>query len=355
MPSIYGGSATFSEEGMSATLRSDGVGATGQPGHLTSGHDVHESSEIPDEHGEKTPSTPRRPLFGSMREALESEGRLREETGGYVIKRCSGHRQQQPQQKPRNGGAKGKQRRANTHESKEDPRAAIAAAEQQADSAGYTVIRRRPSIDEGKAASPSSSLDPRRKTSPQAQPARRNLRSAGTTLNRSNNKDKKHERSHQQKQPTGWRHASPKPETGSGLGSMLPPASSLPPSHRTPVDLQLPLSTPLLPLAAHDSSGLLAASGWVVGATASADNATKIEEPPVAALWPEHPTPQAGDADRGWASTTATASSAQSTTSWPPADSDQSVGASSSSATATAEQSSGWLGWESPSNKLLQL
>ncbi|RLN75963.1 hypothetical protein BBJ28_00009590 [Nothophytophthora sp. Chile5] len=355
MSSIYGGSATFSGEGKPATPRSDGVSATGQPDHLTSGHDAHASSEIPDEHAEKTPSTSRRPLFGSMREALESEGRLKEEAGGYVVKRCIGHRQQQPQQKPRNGGAKGKQRRAKTHESNEEPRAAIAAAEQQADSAGYTVIRRRASIDEGKAAaSPSSSLEPRRKTSPQMQPARRNPRSAGTTPNRNYNKDKKHERSHQQKQPKGWRHASPKPETSSGLGSMLPPASSSsPPSHTTPADLQLPLSTPLLPLAAQDPSGLLAASGWVVKATASAANAAKIEEPPVAALWPEHPTPQAGDADNGWTSTTATTSSGQSTTSWPPADSDQSVGASSSSA--TAEQSSGWLGWESPANKLLQL
>lgn len=96
---------------------------------------------------ENTPPPNRRPLFGSMREALESSGQVKEEPGGYVIKRHSGRPQQfrSSEVVPRSKYRHAKQR------SGKDTLAAAAAApspEDEADAAGYTVIRRRSSCDE---------------------------------------------------------------------------------------------------------------------------------------------------------------------------------------------------------------
>ncbi|KAL3674734.1 hypothetical protein V7S43_000666 [Phytophthora oleae] len=205
-----------------------------------------------------TPS--RRPLFSSMREALESSGQVKEEPGGYVIKRHSGRQQFRSTDKT-------KQRHTKPPTSKEGTGGASGAVEDGADAAGYTVIRRRSSCDESSLGASSAS---------RSQPAKRNPRAS--TLSRSNKKP-------QQLQRPRRGSLSALPKSSSLLASISPaPSSSVPPGFQ-------PLRPP---------PGLTpAASGWVAKAAIPAEHASKIAEPPVETLWPEMKS--TGKTESGWA------------------------------------------------------
>lgn len=227
-----------------------------------------------------TPS--RRPLFTSMREALESSGQVKEEPGGYVIKRHSGRQQFRP-------ADKAKHRHAKPSASKED----TGAVKHEADAAGYTVIRRRSSCDESSVGASSAS---------HFQPAKRNPRAS--TL-RANKKPQRPRRG----------SMSALPQSSSLLASISPaPSSSVPPGFQ-------PLRPP---------PGLTPAASWVVKAAIPAEHASKIAEPPVEALWPEMKSPN--KTESGWATSVTTSSSLQAQA-WP----DTSGGASSSSVKSTED------------------
>ncbi|KAG3117113.1 hypothetical protein PI124_g4384 [Phytophthora idaei] len=196
----------------------------------------------------------RRPLFSSMREALESSGQMKEEPGGYVIKRHSG-RQQQFRSADSTG--RPKYRHAKQRSNSKGENASPIPVENKADAAGYTVIRRRSSCDEAPTSNPPSS-------------AKRNPRAS--TPSHGN-----------KKQPQRPRRGSMSalPQSSSLLASVSPvPSSSVPPGFQPrPAASRVTLRPP---------PGLTpAVSGWVVKAAVPAGHASKIEEPPVEALWPE--------------------------------------------------------------------
>jgi hypothetical protein len=243
----------------------------------------------------------RRPLFGSMREALESAGQMKEEPGGYVIKRRSslgsGSRQQQKQQqlRPAESTGRAKYRHAKPRPSKE-PVTSSANAEEQADAAGYTVIRRRSSCgDEGPASAPSAAAESHSSTSGPRHPR---ASSSARSGNRKQQRPRRGSMSALQSSST----------TGSSqLSSMEPPASSsVPPGFQPCVQVKPPPG--LTP----------AASGWVVKAAAPAKSASKLEEPPVAALWPEMK--PSATTPSGWsvATTGGTSETALQAQAWPP-------------------------------------
>ncbi|OWZ14590.1 hypothetical protein PHMEG_00011911 [Phytophthora megakarya] len=181
----------------------------------------------------------RRPLFSSMREALESSGQVKEEPGGYVIKRHSGHQQFRSTDT-------GKSKYRHSKRISKDNSSVITTPEDEADAAGYTVIRRS-SCDESNLSTCSHAQarrNPRKKTQQQLRPRRSSI---------------------------------------SGLHSSSLVASMTPPSSVPPGFQPRPASRVLRP-----PPGLTpAASGWVVKAAAPAETANKIEEPPVEALWPD--------------------------------------------------------------------
>ncbi|KAK1947400.1 hypothetical protein P3T76_001410 [Phytophthora citrophthora] len=238
-----------------------------------------------------TADTPnRRQLFGSMREALESSGQVKEEPSGYVIKRHSGRQQFRH-------ADKAKQRHIKPAASKED----TGTVEDEADAAGYTVIRRRSSCDESSLGASSVS---------HSQSAKRNPRAS---TSRANKKP-------QQPQRPRRGSMSALPQSSSLLASVSQapapaPSSSVPPGFQ-------PLRPP---------PGLTsAASGWVAKAAIPAEHANKIAEPPVEALWPEMKS--TGKTESGWVTSVATSSSLQAQA-WP----ETSGGASTSSSAAQAK------------------
>ncbi|EGZ29889.1 hypothetical protein PHYSODRAFT_294860 [Phytophthora sojae] len=254
---------------------------------------------------ENTPPPNRRPLFGSMREALESSGQVKEEPGGYVIKRHSGRPQQfrSSEVVPRSKYRHAKQR------SGKDTLAAAAAApspEDEADAAGYTVIRRRSSCDESSSSRASASASAASSHSSGA--GRRNPRAS--TPARAGGKKKQQQQ--QQRPRRGSMSALPSSSLRASV-AVPQPSSSVPPGFQ-------PLRPP---------PGLTqAASGWVVKAAAPAERATKIEEPPVEALWPEMKS--TGKTPSGWAASTTSESGGLQAQAWP--------GPTSSSSAAQKEQ-----------------
>ncbi|CAI5743513.1 unnamed protein product [Hyaloperonospora brassicae] len=223
----------------------------------------------------KSPPNRRPLLFSSMREALASSGQLKEEPGGYVIKHHSGcSKQQQSRSAERPKHRHTKQR---SHSKSDVSFSSSAnAGDDEADAAGYTVTRRRSSCDH----SQSIPAAPKRSNQRSAVPARGKKKTA------------------QQGRP---RRGSMSVLSPSSL--LAPPAplpsSSVPPGFQPrPVAHVLPPPPGLTP----------AASGWVVKAAAPAEHASKIEEPPVEALWPEMKTTTT-TMDSGWPVATAAPSS----------------------------------------------
>ncbi|KAE9047961.1 hypothetical protein PR003_g926 [Phytophthora rubi] len=219
---------------------------------------------------ENTPPPNRRPLFSSMREALESSGQVKEEPGGYVIKRHSGRQQQF---RSGEGAARSKNRHAKQRPGKDTLAAAAPSPEDEADAAGYTVIRRRSSCDESSSSRAAASVT----TSHSSAAGRRNPRAS--TPARAGKKP-------QQQRPRRDSMSALPSSTLRASGASPSPSSSVPPGFQ-------PLRPP---------PGLTqAASGWVVKAAAPAERANKIEEPPVEALWPEMKS--SGKTPSGWAAT----------------------------------------------------
>uniref|UniRef100_A0AAV1UQG3 Uncharacterized protein n=1 Tax=Peronospora matthiolae TaxID=2874970 RepID=A0AAV1UQG3_9STRA len=227
----------------------------------------------------KVPPNDRPLLFSSMREALASSGRLKEEPGGYVIKHHSGRSQQQQSrnlERPKNRHTK--QRSHSKSDAGFNNSSTVNAGEDEADAAGYTVTRRRSSCDHSqsipvapKRSNQRPSFSARgRKKAPQHQQPARPRRGSMSTLSQS--------------------HLLAIPTTL--------PSSSVPPGFQPrPVSRVLQTPPGLTP----------AASGWVVKAAAPAGNANKLEEPPVEALWPEMKA--TATTDSGWAVTTTPSSS----------------------------------------------
>uniref|UniRef100_M4BNI1 RxLR effector candidate protein n=1 Tax=Hyaloperonospora arabidopsidis (strain Emoy2) TaxID=559515 RepID=M4BNI1_HYAAE len=219
----------------------------------------------------KSPPNHRPLLFNSMREALASSGRLKEEPGGYVIKHHSGcSKQQQSRNVERPKHRHTKQRSHSKSDAGFNNSSTVNAGEDEADAAGYTVTRRRSSCDH----SQSNPAAPKRSNQ------RPSLQARGK------------KKPPQQQQPARPRRGSMSTLSQSHLlASPTPlPSSSVPPGFQ-PHSVSRVLQPP---------PGLTpAASGWVVKAAASAGNANKIEEPPVEALWPEMKTTTTTDS--GWA------------------------------------------------------
>ncbi|KAG7388908.1 hypothetical protein PHYPSEUDO_011555 [Phytophthora pseudosyringae] len=258
--------------------------------------------------GADTAPPSRRPLFSSMREALESSGQVKEEPGGYVIKRHSGRQQQYQQLRSAESAGRPKYRHAKQRSSSKGDSAAPSPVEDEADAAGYTVIRRRSSCDESSLHAPVAASH----TQPAA---RRNPRASAAS----------HANKKPQQQPKRPRRGSMStlPQSSSLVASISPaPSSSVPPGFQ-------PHFAALRP-----PPGLTpAASGWVAKAAAPAERASKIAEPPVEALWGE--LKSTAQADSGWAVTTTAASSSLQAQAWPAA---AGAGASSSSASAMQEE-----------------
>lgn len=207
----------------------------------------------------------RRPLFSSMREALESSGQVKEEPGGYVIKRHSG--------RPAQFGTKYRhaKQRANSRGANSFP----GPVKEEADAAGYTVIRRRSSCDETSVSHSQSHVQRYPRASTQA--------SRGS-----------------KKQPQRPRRGSMSAlsHSSSLLASISPaPSSSVPPGFQPrPVASRVTLRPP---------PGLTpAASGWVAKAAVPAEHTSKLEEPPVEALWPDMKSDTCPRTDGGWAAAT---------------------------------------------------
>ncbi|GMF09380.1 unnamed protein product [Phytophthora lilii] len=235
------------------------------------------------ENGENTAPSNRRPLFSSMREALESSGQMKEEPGGYVIKRHSSRQQQNLRSTDRV-----KYRHVNQRAGKS--KTATPSPEDEADAAGYTVIRRRASCDESALASASASASA---SSPSYSGGAGRRTPRASTASRANKKPQPPQRPRRGS-------LSALPQRSSLLASMAPPSSSVPPGFqpRAPPGL-----TP-------------AASGWVVKAAAPAEHAGKIAEPPVEALWPDvKEAPSAG-----WAVATPRERGAMQAQAWPAAE-----------------------------------
>lgn len=229
-----------------------------------------------------------RPLFGSVREALESSGQVKEEPGGYVIKRHSG-RQQPPFRFGENGGKS--KHSSNRHKQQfvsKDNSGSTYSNEDGADAAGYTVIRRRSSCDQ-------KSLFGLATVSATQSPRSRNLR----TSNASRVSKKQLQRSQRRSIPV-------QSQSSSTLTSVSPAHSSnVPPGFHPHSTSRVVIQPP---------SGLTpAASGWVAKAAAPAGHANKIEEPPVEALWPKvkSTTTSQSKTDSGWDVTTTIASDLQ--------------------------------------------
>ncbi|CAH0475596.1 unnamed protein product [Peronospora belbahrii] len=280
-PSSDNGAAIVSEQLTALLLKDEDTNnnvrssvASTSPSHL-------EASHFRD-HGENAAPPNRRQLFSSVREALESSGQLKEESGGYVIKRHSGRQQQQQHcrsaEKPKNRHAKQRS------DSKGDTILTSTSnpVEDEADAAGYTVIRRRLSCDESISASVAATA---------TITGRRNYQSS--TPARGNKKTQ------QQSQRPRRGSMSVLSQRSNLQASMKPPPSfSVPPGFQ-------PYSTSRV---LHPPPGLTpAASGWVVKAAAPAQNVKKIEEPPVEALWPEMK--PISKSDSGWTVTRTTATS----------------------------------------------
>lgn len=253
---------------------------------ITNEPNIPESPLDPRSTKENAPPPNRRPLFGSMREALESSGQVKEEPGGYVIKRHSGPPQQHYRSgESARGRAHNKQRPSKGSSKTTTFTTPNPEVEDEADAAGYTVIRRRSSCDEDSLSASTSAATP---SHPQAA-GRRNPRA--------------YKKQQQQQQRPRRGSMSAVSMTSSLQASMTPQASSSVPPGFQP----RPSSHVLRP-----PPGLTpAASGWVVKAAAPAENANRIEEPPVEALWPEmQPTAKT---DSGWAIATSIATASLST------------------------------------------
>ncbi|KAL4099454.1 hypothetical protein PRIC1_007258 [Phytophthora ramorum] len=219
----------------------------------------------------------RRPLFSSMREALESSGQVKEEPGGYVIKRRSNSSSHQHQQQLRSGESAGRSKNRHAKQCASKAGGDVpATAEDEADAAGYTVIRRRSSCDEtlesssalASSAAPSHSV-------------RRNPR-ASTQV-----------RGKKQQRPRRGSMSAMQLSSSSLLASTASPPPSVPPGFQPRAASRVLRPPPGL---------TSAASGWVVKAAAPAVNANKIAEPPVEALWPEMKA--TAKTDSGWATAT---------------------------------------------------
>ncbi|TDH68718.1 hypothetical protein CCR75_005840 [Bremia lactucae] len=215
----------------------------------------------------------RRPLFRSMREALESTGQMKEEQGGYVVKRHSGHPQQTSFRSSEAVRSKSKHTKQRSG-SKANNISRISEVTE-ADAAGYTVIRRRSSCDESNLSALNTasnfqasvihktrSSNPSRAGKTQPQRSRRGSMSA----------------------PQGNIRAAavtPTPSFSLQTDSQTCPAAS------RLVIQPIPSLTP-------------AASGWVAKACIPADCTCKIEEQPVEALWPKVNSNKAISKDSGW-------------------------------------------------------
>ncbi|KAJ8525331.1 hypothetical protein ON010_g15784 [Phytophthora cinnamomi] len=141
------GAAIVSEPFIALVLK-DGDAGTAVTNAVSAHQDTSKPASTPTlpsntgSNGENTPPPNRRPLFSSMREALESSGQVKEEPGGYVIKRHSGRQRQQF--RCAEGASRPKYRHAKQRSVKVETLAAAAPGpEDEADAAGYTVIRRR--------------------------------------------------------------------------------------------------------------------------------------------------------------------------------------------------------------------
>ncbi|ETN17781.1 hypothetical protein F442_19187 [Phytophthora nicotianae P10297] len=245
------------------------VATTAMPAESSDSLSIPPSSLEAPSHLETPPN--RRPLFSSMREALENSGQVKEEPGGYVIKRHSG-RQQQFRSSDNTG--RSKNRHAKQRSNSKGENASPNRMDDEADAAGYTVIRRRSSCDEST-------------TSHSQSTAKRNPRAS--TPSRGN-----------KKQPQRPRRGSTSalPQSSSLLASISPaPSTSVPPGFQPRSRVALRPPPGLTP----------AASGWVVKAAVPADHASKIEEPPVEALWPKVKT--TAKTESGWTVATTAMSS----------------------------------------------
>ncbi|CEG38340.1 uncharacterized protein PHALS_08421 [Plasmopara halstedii] len=220
----------------------------------------------------------RRPLFSSMREALESSGQVKEEPGGYIIKRRNGR-----QKTPFRFGESGRKLKSSANrQNEQQPKCQSNnvpqnSAVDDADAAGYTIIRRRSSCDENFLYNSASAVN-FQSTSRQGIQA---IKSAGGNKKLS------------QRPRRGSMSALS--QSSSLLASISPaPSTSVPPGFQPrSAASQVVIQPP---------SGLTpAASGWVTKAAASGEPTKKIQEPPVEALWPEVKSTAAVDkTDTGW-------------------------------------------------------
>ncbi|GMF25948.1 unnamed protein product [Phytophthora fragariaefolia] len=282
-PSAESGAAILSEQLSALVLKDEDADAAMADADAANADAASEHQDISEltsaltptaEPGDMENAAPpnRRPLFSSMREALESSGQVKEEPGGYVIKRHSGRQKHQF----RSGESAGKPKYRHPNQRSDKAAAAAPDPDDEADAAGYTVIRRRSSCDESSSSCASA-------------PATSSHSSAGRRNPRASTPARAGKRPQQQQQRPRRSSTSALPQSSS-LRAPAAPSTSVPPGFQPQPATSRVLRPP---------PGLTpAASGWVVKAAAPAERANKIEEPPVAALWPEVTT--AGKTQSGW-------------------------------------------------------